>query len=95
MSQIFPHADVKFFVVCKPLKIAARRRFLQLKKTTKNITLKEVNKELLKRDNMDRHRKISPLVKAADSWYINTAKLNIKKVLNRATKIIDNELKKL
>ncbi len=94
MSQIFPHADVKFFVVCKPLKIAARRRFLQLKKTTKNITLKEVNKELLKRDNMDRHRKISPLVKAADSWYINTAKLNIRAVINKSSSIIDLVIKK-
>ena len=95
MSQIFPNADVKFFVVCRPLKIAAKRRWLQIRKKKQKTSLKEVKKDLIKRDYLDKHRRHSPLVKASDSWYINTAKLNIRKVLNRATIIIDNELKKL
>ena len=94
-SQIFPYANVKFFVVCKPIQIAAKRRWLQIRKKNRNISLKEITKDLAKRDYLDKNRRHSPLVKAPDSWYINTAKLNIKKVLNRATKIIDNELKKL
>ena len=38
MSKIFHNADVKFFVVCKPIKIAAKRRWLQLKNSKKNIS---------------------------------------------------------
>jgi len=93
MSQIFPNADVKFFVVCKPIKIAAKRRWLQIKKKKKNTSLKEVKKDLIKRDYLDKHRRHSPLVKAPDSWYINTAKLNIKGVISKASLIIDRRIK--
>jgi len=93
MSKIFPHADVKFFVVCSPLKIAAKRRWLQLKKKKKKISLDQVFKDLKKRDFMDRNRKHSPLERHADSVYINTAKLNINDVLDKMSKIIDKKIK--
>ena len=93
MSQIFPNADVKFFVVCRPLKIAAKRRWLQIRKKKQKTSLKEVKKDLIKRDYLDKHRRHSPLVKASDSWYINTAKLNIKGVISKASLIIDRRIK--
>ena len=77
MSQIFPNADVKFFVVCRPLKIAAKRRWLQIRKKKQKTSLKEVKKDLIKRDYLDKHRRHSPLVKASDSWYINTALVGV------------------
>ena len=43
-SKIFPKANVKFYVVCSPLKIAANRRLKQIKKVNKKITFKEVLK---------------------------------------------------
>ena len=93
MSKIFHNADVKFFVVCKPLKIAAKRRWLQLKNSKKNISLNQVLKDLKKRDFMDRNRKHSPLERDQESVYINTAKLNIKAVLDKMSKIIGKKLK--
>ena len=93
MSKIFPHADVKFFVVCSPLKIAAKRRWLQLKKKKKSISLNQVFNDLKKRDFMDRNRKHSPLERHADSVYINTAKLNIKAVLDKMSKIIESKIR--
>ena len=93
MSQIFPNADVKFFVVCRPLKIAAKRRWLQIRKKKQKTSLNEVKKDLIKRDYLDKHRRHSPLVKASDSWYINTAKLNIKGVISKASLIIDRRIK--
>ena len=93
MSKIFYNADVKFFVECKPLKTAAKRRWLQLNKSKKNISLNQVLKDLKKRDFMDRNRKHSPLERDQESVYINTAKLNIKAVLDKMSKIIEKKLK--
>ena len=93
MSKIFYNADVKFFVECKPLKTAAKRRWLQLNKSKKNISLNQVLKDLKKRDFMDRNRKHSPLERDQESVYINTAKLNIKAVLDKMSKIIGKKLK--
>ena len=93
MSKIFYNADVKFFVVCKPIKIAAKSRWLQLNKVKKNISFNQVLKDLKKRDFMDRNRKHSPLERDQESVYINTAKLNIKAVLDKMSKIVGKKLK--
>ena len=90
--KIFPNADVKFYVVCLPLNIAAKRRWKQIKKKNKKISLKEVFKDLKKRDFMDRNRKHSKLERHPDSVYINTAKLNINNVRTKMTKIIDEAI---
>ena len=92
-SKIFPNADVKFYVVCSPIKIAAKRRFKQLKKKNKSITLSEVLKDLKKRDFMDRHRRFSRLERHAEAVYINTAKLDIGTAVAKMSKVVDKKLK--
>ena len=94
MSKIFPSAEVKFFIECTPLMVAAKRRWLQLKIKNKRITLNEVAKDLKKRDFIDKNRKHSKLERHAESVYINTAKLNIKAVLDKMSNNIDKALRK-
>ncbi len=94
MSKIFPNADVKFFVACRPIRIAAKRRWLQLKIKNKKISLNEVLNDLKRRDFIDKNRKYSKLERHPDSVYINTANLNIKSVLNLMSKKINEILKK-
>ena len=88
---IVPTANIKFFVVCKPLKIAAKRRWLQIKKKQK-ISFKAVYVDLKKRDFMDKNRKYSKLERHPDSVYINTAKLNKNRVLKFMEKIVEKKL---
>ena len=91
-SKIFPKADVKFYVVCSPLKIAAKRRLKQIKKTNKKITLIEVLKDLKKRDFMDQNRKHSKLERHPESVYINTAKLSINGVIKKMCGVINTQI---
>ena len=91
-AKIFPNSEVKFFIVCSPLSIAAQRRWLQLKKKKKKASLKEVLKDLKKRDYLDKNRKYSKLERHRESVYINTAKMNIKAVTGKMSKIIDRKL---
>ncbi len=92
-SKIFPMAQVKFYVVCTPIKIAARRRFKQLKKKNKRLKFQEVLKDLKKRDFMDRHRRFSRLERHPKAVYINTANLNIKDVMAKMSEVVDFKLK--
>ena len=92
-QEIFPEAEVKFFVECTPMIIAAKRRWLQLKIKNKKISLNEVAKDLKKRDFIDKNRKHSKLERHAESVYINTAKLNIKAVLDKMSGHVNKALK--
>ena len=68
---ILPNSDVKFFFVCN-LNIAARRRFRELKKSVKNLKLKDVKQALFNRNFLDSTRKISPLQKHPDAVVVDT-----------------------
>jgi CMP/dCMP kinase len=80
-----PKYDVAFYFKCS-LKIAAYRRWLDLKKSVK---LKEVKKSLRTRTNLDKKRKNSPLVKVKDAILIRSDQLNKKQVLAKMSKTID------
>ncbi len=58
--NIVPDADFKFYITAN-VETRAKRRFLELKKSNKKITYKEVLKSIKNRDKNDLNRKISPL----------------------------------
>ena len=90
---ILPNSDVKFFFVCN-LNIAAKRRFRELKKSVKNLKLKDVKQALFNRNFLDSTRKISPLQKHPDAVVVDTGKLNKKAMVAKMTKHIEKFLKK-
>ena len=92
-TKILPFSDVKFFFKCN-LKIAALRRFKQLRKKNKNIKLYEVKKALRIRNILDSERKNSPLLKHRDSIEIDTGKLDKKAMLAKMSKYVERVIKK-
>ena len=91
-TVILPKADIKFFFKCS-LNIAAKRRFKELKKTNRHITLSEVKKAMRIRDNLDKKRKNSPLIQAGNAVIVPTDKLNISGMVNKMSKIIEQKIK--
>ena len=91
-SVIVPDADFKFFITAN-VKTRALRRYKELKKKNKKITLQEVLKSIKKRDKSDYNRKISPLKKTKDSVLINSSNLTIRACFLKIKKIIDRKLK--
>ena len=90
--KIVPDAEFKFFITAN-INTRAERRYKELKKLKKSITLKEVLKSIKKRDKNDYSRKISPLKKTKDSMLINTTKLSKRACFLKIKKIIDKKLK--
>ena len=80
-----PKYDLAFYFKCD-IKIASYRRWLDIKK---KVPLGDVKKSLFKRTQMDKKRKISPLIKVKDAILIRTDKLSKKQVLIKMSKKIN------
>ena len=80
-----PRYDVAFYFKCN-LKIAAHRRWIDLKKL---VPLNDVKKSLKMRTTLDKKRKNSPLIRVNDAILIRSDLLNKKKVLAKMSKVID------
>ena len=78
-TVVFPNADFKFYVEAS-VECRAKRRFNEIKND--DISLKDIENLLIKRDNIDTNREISPLMKAEDSILIDTTFLSIEEVVN-------------
>ena len=91
-TNILPNSDVKFFFVCN-LKLAASRRYKELKKINPKIDLKGVKKALRVRNSLDKKRKNSPLLKHRDSVVIDTGKLSKQAMLVKMSKTVEKLLK--
>ena len=92
IGVLFPKADIKIFFKCS-LKIAAKRRFKEFRKRNKNITLKDVKKDLRSRNLADTKRKNSPLRVPKGAIIISTSRLNKKQMFKKVSKIVEKKLK--
>ena len=91
-TKILPNSDLKFFFKCN-VKIASKRRYLELKKYNSKIKFKDVKKALIIRNISDTKRKNSPLLKHRDSIEIDTGKLNKQAMLLKMSKYVEKLLK--
>ena len=93
-TVIMPNADIKFFFTCN-LNTAAKRRFKDLKKKNPKIKFAEVKKAMRIRDNLDRSRRISPLIKPKNAVIVPTDKLkNINSMINKMSNVLERVIKK-
>ena len=92
-TKILPNSDLKFFFKCN-LTIAAKRRFIELKKLDPKTKLKDVKKALKIRNILDINRKHSPLLKHRNSIEIDTGKLNKHAMLKKMSIHVEKVLLK-
>ena len=92
-SVVFPNADIKFFVTAD-IDVRAKRRLQDYLKTNSKISLSEVKKELIARDQEDTNRKISPLIVPKGAIIINTSNQSREEIVNEVKGIVLNYIKK-
>ena len=81
-TSVFPNADLKLFFVADSKERARRRQLDYLAKGIEK-TVEEVEKEIVKRDELDSSRELSPLCKAKDAIEIDTTALSIDEVCEK------------
>ncbi len=92
-SKIMPNADLKLFFTCS-VKEKAKRRLKEFKLINEKVTLKQVEKALIKRDNEDVKRKISPLIMVKNAVLVDTTKLSIKEMEVKLINLVRDSIKK-
>ena len=90
-SVVVKDADVKFYITAN-VKVRALRRYKELKAKNKKTTFKEVLKSIKIRDKSDKNRKISPLKKTKEMYFINCSYLSISSCFMKIKKIIDRKI---
>jgi len=88
-TVVFPNADVKIFMTAS-IDERAKRRKKEYSEKGINVTLEDVKKNLLSRDEIDSGREVSPLTIADSAVEVNTSEVSIEEQVN----IILEEIKK-
>ena len=96
-TVVFPFADVKFFLSASP-KVRAERRFLELSEKFPELAgtydFDSILKDIVKRDEFDSNREISPLKRAEDAYFIDTSKLSLIQVTQLLLKKVEKYRKR-
>lgn len=86
-TTVFPHAEVKIFMVADET-VRVERRFKELFDKNPNITIEEIKTNLEMRDYIDSHREVSPLRKAEDAIELDNTYLTEKEQLDFALQLV-------
>jgi len=85
-TVIAPEAKVKLFVIAS-IEARAQRRFLEMRKTGREVTLPEIEADLAERDRRDTTRAAAPLVAAPDAMLLDTSALNREEAIAEAIRL--------
>jgi len=85
-TVVFPDAAHKFYLDAS-VQIRTKRRFDELKNKGFNVSLKEIEKDVISRDKSDMTRKTGPLKKAPDATAINTTGMTVEQVVERILRL--------
>lgn len=75
-TVVLPDAEVKFFMTAS-IEARSKRRFLELQRKGRSVSLEEVTENLAMRDRIDSTRDHSPLMQAEDAIVIDNSDLSI------------------
>lgn len=91
-SVVFPDADVKFFMTASP-EVRAMRRFKELTGKGIAVDYAEVEANVRKRDYIDSHREVSPLVQTPDAIVIDNSDMTVEEEVEDMVKKIELKIK--
>jgi len=86
-TVVFPDADVKIFLDAS-VEERARRRYLQLRASGKDVTLDRLMSDLEARDRRDRERAVSPTLPATDAVIVDSTDMDLREVVEHVLVIV-------
>jgi cytidylate kinase len=87
-TVICPDADVKIFVTATP-QVRAERRTLEFRRAGLTVDESDILTDILRRDERDTARAISPLRQAPDAHLLDTTRMDIEAAFNAAVAIVE------
>lgn len=90
-TVVLPNAEVKFFMKAS-IEARAQRRFDDLAKRGRTVSMDEVKANLEERDHLDSTRDIGPLQQAADAIVIDNSELSIEQQFEHMMSLVQDQL---
>ena len=81
-SYVLPNANLKIFLTAS-VDERSKRRYIELAQKGQNVSLEEVKKDMIFRDNNDSSRAFAPLMKVSDAIEVDTTALSIDEVVEK------------
>jgi len=86
-TAVFPDAEIKFFMISDS-ELRIERRYQELKAKGDQVSMRDVEANLRKRDHIDTTRKESPLVKADDAIEIDNSGISIEDLVENMYQMV-------
>ena len=81
-TVVFPQAERKFYLDATPEE-RGKRRYEELQAKNQKVDLNTIVEQIRQRDEKDRNREVSPLVRAKDAIYIDTTNFKLEEVVEQ------------
>ncbi|CAM2766896.1 (d)CMP kinase [Salinicoccus roseus] len=91
-TTVLPEAELKVYMKASP-EIRAKRRLKEEKERGTDIDLETLTDQIIRRDDLDMNREISPLVKAHDAVLLDTSHMSIPEVEEKIIRMAEDLLR--
>ena len=90
-TVVLPNADLKIYLSASS-KVRAKRRYLELlEKGQTDLDINDIEDEIIKRDEADMNREISPLKQADDAYYLDSSDMTLEEVVSKILSMVKEE----
>lgn len=90
-TVVLPDANLKIYLSASS-KVRAKRRYLELlEKGNTDVDINVIEDEIIKRDEADMNREISPLKQAKDAYYLDSSDMSIDEVVSKILSMVKEE----
>lgn len=79
-TYVLPDADFKYFITAS-LRVRAQRRHAEIRETHPEITLEQIEADIISRDKTDSGREFAPLKQASDAILVDTSFMSAEEVV--------------
>lgn len=79
-TYVLPDANIKIYLTAS-VNVRAHRRYNELKEKQISCNLKEIEEDIISRDNRDMSREFAPLKRAHDAVLVDTSHMTIEEVI--------------
>ena len=87
-TVVLPNADLKIYLSASS-KVRAKRRYLELlEKGQTDLDINDIEDEIIKRDEADMNREISPLKQADDAYYLDSSDMTLEEVVSKILSMV-------
>lgn len=93
-TAVLPNAEVKIYLTASS-RVRAERRYREFLEKGTDMTLDEVEKEIIERDHQDMTRAISPLVQAEDAVLVDSSDMTLEEVIETIETIVADRGEKI